>query len=174
MKSKMTLEHAMSMAKQFADEIEPYILRCEIAGSIRRRKSVVGDLELVVIAKPIHDLFGTPASESELDMWATAQQNYALAKNGKRYKQFIAADGVAIDVFIATPANYGYILMLRTGGKEFSRQMVTPTYQGGLLPPGVTVNGGSVFVGGQPVEVPDEDELFRIWGMNPIAPKSRS
>ena len=45
----------LSLAKKIVKEIKPFCSRIEIAGSIRRKKSNPGDIDIVLIAKKESD-----------------------------------------------------------------------------------------------------------------------
>ena len=51
--SDMKLEDAEELAGEIVEHIHPFCERVEIAGSIRRKKSEVRDIDLVLIPKPL-------------------------------------------------------------------------------------------------------------------------
>jgi len=173
--SQMRTVEFAELALQASDSVEE---ASRIAGSIRRKQPMVGDIELVAIPKTMPDLFGTPMETTEVDilLFGSSFVN-EIYKDGSRYKQFTmqAGEGNAyqVDLFLATPENWGYILMLRTGPSDFSRKMVTPIRHGGLLPPGLKVRDGYVWNGARIVCVQTEHALFAQWGMEYIAPEER-
>lgn len=171
MKTKQSLSEARAVADALVAELAPLCDKIEVAGSIRRGKVEVGDLEIVAIPKPIVDLFGTPTRRTLIDDWL-ADQHIMPAKNGAKYKQLVYR-GFQVDLFLATPDNWGLIFMLRTGPAEFSRAMVTLTAWGGYKPANLTVSGGQVWRGGSPLSVPDERTLFSFYGMAYIPPELR-
>lgn len=59
----MSLREALGLARILADDLRPHCSRIEIAGSIRRGKAWVNDIEIVAIPKQVpvaaaEDLFG--------------------------------------------------------------------------------------------------------------------
>ena len=48
----MKLKDAEELAKRIVEHIRPHCERVEVAGSIRRKKSEVRDIDLVLIPKP--------------------------------------------------------------------------------------------------------------------------
>ncbi len=184
MKTKRPLADMLPVAERIAAWLEPQCERIQIAGSIRRKCAIIGDIEIVAIAKPILDLFGGPTGETEVDWLFRQDSPIVMTKNGPRYKQFTVEDKnneYQVDLFLATPENWGYILMLRTGPEDFSKRMVTPVGFGGLKPNRYLVSDGSVWEKeshrGTPIEtivgVEEEVEMFRLWGMNYIEPEER-
>jgi len=173
MKTKRPLAEARAIADALIAELAPLCERIEVAGSIRRGKAEVGDLELVAIAKRELDLFGVPTGRrTMIDYWLS-DKDFTPTKDGEKYKQF-QYRGVQADLFLATPDNWGLILMLRTGDAEFSRRMVTLTTWGGYKPADIMVDGGRVLRRNVSVAVPEERDLFALWHMDYIEPKDRT
>lgn len=171
MKIKRSYNDVLGVALALVDLLRPACERIEIAGSLRRECREVGDIELVAIPKMrtvAADLFSVK-EESCLDDLLYALE-IKLSKNGPRMKQF-TCDGFQVDLFLADHANYGYILAIRTGPAEFSRLMVTRQPYG-LQPPTVNVRDGYVYSypANERLAVPDEETLFRLWGLESIAP----
>jgi DNA polymerase/3'-5' exonuclease PolX len=143
---------------------------------------MISDVEIVAIPRTYQrqtDLFGAKAETiSELDELLGGMQ-LTFSKSGQRYKQFVYRD-YQVDLFLANTDNVGLILLIRTGPADFSRAMVTPQPYG-FKPSHLTVSDGYVWanhlVGGPQARtreaVPDEETLFRLWGMDWIPPQER-
>ena len=122
-----------STIKPVADElIAAFADACEsvfVAGSVRRGRENVKDLEIVARPKLYQqiDLFGKPfgVTYSELDQVINRLVNERvlstdLGKNGPRYKVFglnaLLPTVVKLDLFIVRPpAQFGALLAIRTG-----------------------------------------------------------
>lgn len=137
---------AVHVANELMDVLGPGCDRLTIAGSIRRGKAEVKDIELLAIPRrevAARDLFGEPiAWLSQLDgivlrLLDEGVLVHRLDVNGRqafgeRYKRLCyvgggPAHGIGLDLFsIIPPAQYGLQLMIRTGPHEFSKQVVTP------------------------------------------------
>lgn len=129
-------------------------LRAEIAGSLRRGKADVGDVEIVLQPRMDTDLFGEPISTSAaLDGGVTRcfaegllAWDTAVIRNGPRHKRFVLpALGIPLDLFLPAPESWGNILAIRTGDADFSRLLVTQRYKGGLLPNWMRHGDGRLF-----------------------------
>ncbi len=172
MKTKVPYARAKAIADGLVESLAPSCERIEIAGSIRRQAAEVGDIEIVAIPAPIRDLLGEPIpGDTFVDLWIN-DQGITPRKNGRRMKQF-DWEGIQIDLFLASAENFGYILMLRTGPEDFSHSMVT-VQRWGLRPANVRTAGGAVYVDGRETPTPEEADIWRIWGMEPVAPEDRA
>jgi len=168
-----------TIAKKGADRIveilSPFCEKIEIAGSIRRQKQKdIKDVEVVCIPKQVDGpgtlmeptkLYRHPGFAYALDGWQKVKGD---ASTGK-YCQRILPGAWTLDVFIATPTNWGWMLMLRTGSSEFNRFVMLEK----LKQNGVHSIDGNLVRGGEVLETPTEDFVFELAGMKPIPPRMR-
>ena len=150
---KITLRRADEIAGDLVQRIGPYCVRIEVAGSVRRREGMVGDLDLVVIPEHVGGgLFGD-ALQSRLDtgLVELGEAGYLYRMSGGAAMRTYLVNGVAeqpqLNVFIVTPETWGVQLAIRTGPAEFSRSLVTEQVVGGRLRNGLTVREGRVWKG---------------------------
>jgi len=172
----MLHREALFIAEQLKSELSPLCERIEIAGSVRRQKPDVGDIELVAIPKMISsgDLLGTPIS-------AFARNDFTklgvVLKHGPRYVQIaLHRARINLDFFLVLPpASWGVIFTLRTGPDTFSRSCVTPRSKRGLLPSYLQVKDGAVrhAATGEIIPTPEEKDFFRVLEMQWIPPDKR-
>lgn len=158
----------------------PYCERAEIAGSIRRQKPEVKDIEIVVIPKTetVKDLFGEAAGEVSLlensisnllktwDAWTI--------KNGQKYKQILLPGGMKLDLFIVKKETWGVQFTIRTGSADYSKWLVTQRRYGGALPSHAKVEDGRIVVHGKPIETPEEKDFFEFLEIPMPAPSERT
>jgi DNA polymerase (family 10) len=126
---------ALAKAEKFAwaivKALDGLCQRVEIAGSIRRRRPQVNDIDLVVLAdRPdlVKDRF---------------KKTCTTRTDGEEIASFIHASGIQIDVFFARPAysdlfftipsNFGSVLVCRTGSKEHNIYLVEHAKKMGLI-----------------------------------------
>lgn len=173
-KQRIPLATAEMLAKQIVEKLRPLCNRIEIAGSIRRQKPEIGDIEIVAIPKFVPDMFGELSDNHELDMvnwrdWGT------VIKSGHKYKQIELIEGINLDLFIVTPpAQWGVQFMLRTGSADFSHRFVTPKKYGGLLPSNYRVQDGAIWSNNHIIQTPEEDDVFALLGIEFIEPENRA
>lgn len=179
-KIKLPLKQAQSLTDKIIAAIAPGCLRCEPAGSVRRLRPEVGDIEIVCIPRYAVDLFGDPI-DSILDMvlFNLIETGRLLRgdKNGAKLKTFFTGiAGVPLDLFITTPECWGVNFTIRTGPAEFSQRLVTQRSKGGLLPSDLNISGARVWRGAEVLETPTEKAVFDLVG-GPgwwIEPKDRN
>ena len=158
----------------------PACKRIEIAGSIRRRELMVGDIELVAIPKLIPNLFGEtdPGRRSEVDVVLLTETDWEITKDGLKYKQFYIRDGVKVDLFLQPdPATWGMNFLIRTGPASFSKWIVSnKRLYGGAMPHLMYVRNGRIWneVTSEPYDTPEERDVFKLLGMDYIEPWDRN
>ncbi len=176
-KRRIPIGAARIFADKLCGRLSAGCERIEIAGSIRRGVSIVGDIEIVCIPHYQSDLLGNNFGnwlDPILERW-TAEGSFQPVKSGHRYKQFLLTkSGIFLDLFIVTPETWGIQYMIRTGPAEFSRKMVTQRHQGGYLPDGYRVSEGQVWPEtGNAFPTPEEIDVFDLYGMDFIKPEDR-
>lgn len=153
-KIKLPLAQAIKLTDKILAAIEPGCIRCEPAGSVRRCRPEVGDIEIVCIPRQTVDLFGNPVG-SLLDMVLANLVNEGRLirgdKNGVKYKNFLipTVPDLKLDLFITSLECWGVNFTIRTGPAEFSHRLVTQKSKGGLLPSDLSVSGARVWRGGR-------------------------
>lgn len=171
----MILEQAQTIAGRIIRELSPYCQRIEIAGSVRRMKPEVKDIEIVATPKinGVADLFGVESTqESQLD--APALKLGRPVKNGAKYKKIALPDGINIDLFIVTPpAQFGVLHAIRTGPADFSHWLVTSERQGGAMPYFAKCKDGAIHSGESILEMPNEEDLFKFLRLPCLPPNKR-
>ena len=172
------MEHgkALAIAESLIDRLRPYCERIEIAGSVRRGKPDVKDIELVAVPCFIRqvDLFGQVLSNtSALDTvdWSKFGD---WIKGGHKYKQIALHEGLNLDLFIViAPAQWGVQFVIRTGPADFSHWIVTQKRLGGALPSYARVHDGAVWNGDAGIPMPEELDFLNFCGLGWIEPAQR-
>ena len=174
MKTKLYHVEAWRIADHLRKRLEIYCERIEIAGSLRRLKPEVGDIELIAIPKFELDLFGQPSSVHLLDIFDFQCVGKVL-KNGSKYKQVELEEGINLDLFIVTPpAQWGVLFLIRTGSADFSHKFVTQKKFGGLLPSHLSIHDGAIWNHNELIPTPEEKDVFKLAGVDYIEPEKRN
>lgn len=147
--------------------------RWEVAGSVRRRVSAVGDIEHVVVGRGVWDRMAELMPEPGLFEARQPVLTRAVYPDGKhrwgdRYRGVVFR-GFRHDVFRSEPETLGAILAIRTGPADFSREMVMRLRERGLC-----MNGGRVETSaGNPVPCASEPAFFVLLGAPWMEPHLR-
>jgi len=172
------VEHteALQLANQLVSTLGDVCKRIEIAGSIRRGKPEVKDIEIVAVPFMQTDMFGAVLEDHSLDVFDFSNLG-KVEKNGHKYKKIALYSGISLDLFIVTPpADWGVQYMIRTGPADFSQWMVSHRAIGGALPDTVYVKDGSVWSSrdNSPVHILEEEDFFQLCGLKYVAPELRA
>lgn len=175
----MKLFNAKAIAERIKENLKPYCNKIEIAGSIRREKSDVKDIEIVCIPRTIlketiiADLFGSKKVTEEIRHPEFI--NYLLKqkiRKGKpltgKYIKFSTDENIEIDCFIADYKNWGWIYALRTGSADFSHGLAKK-----INSLGYTMQKGYIYKTTKLIELQDEKAIFDLINLPFIAPKDR-
>lgn len=179
---KMSLAEADAIAAGLVRLLAPGCRRIEIAGSIRRRKPLVGDVEIVAIPDRAPNLLGED-DESRLDsiIHGAARCGFLRRlKGGAYYQQFTIVDaGCKLDLFTPGPETWGVVFTQRTGSADFAHRLMTcregrtSTGQPGLMPVGMRVFRARLWRGGELIPTPEEEDFFREIRVPWVPPEDR-
>lgn len=151
----MELERAKCIAAELLTILRPSCERIEIAGSIRRRKAQVKDIELLAVPRErcergAGSLFEAPVNllHRNTDQ-LTSSPRSTFQRGGKwgpKYRKLVYRCGleeIAVDLFMVTRETWGPQLAIRTGPAEFSHRLVSHG-PWGCMPEGYQLSGGMV------------------------------
>lgn len=160
----MKLQQTLTIAEQIKQQLLPHCERIEIAGSIRRQKPEVKDIEIVCIPKPYEvGLFETGI--------ATVINNWEKVKGELpcKYTQRILPDGIKVDIFFAEKDNWGYIFAIRTGSAQYSKCVLAANW----VKQGFKGMNGFLYKNDTIISVPEEEDLFKLCHLKYVEPKQR-
>ena len=158
-----------------------------VAGSIRRGKPDVGDIELVAV--PIIDtvpdgMFDTADRNRLTERIVLLIERRILAshptdpKRGERYSKLLHRDsGLQVDLFSARPETFGIVYLIRTGPADYSQRFVTDLRRRALHVKGGELHRGSLGCGSSPCEfvpTPTERDVYDAAGWPYIRPEHRA
>jgi len=187
---------ALMIAQGLVERLRPACTRIEIAGSIRRGKADVKDIEIVAIP----DL--TPLPRPRAEFGKPIPKNYPLTmidkvvaemcdsgaaylkSGGQKYKKlWLESERIQLDLFLVTPpAEWGVQMVIRTGPADFSHWLVTRQSYGGAMPSLYRVQDGAVWLGAREernpdpstkLSMPEEMDFFEFLGLGWIEPGER-
>ena len=154
----MEFQEAQQIAEKVKKQLNPYCDRIVIAGSLRRGKAEVKDIEIVAI----------PRDGFQLGLIVNRWKKVRGEVGGK-YLQRELPEGINLDLFFATEKNWGLILAIRTGSAEYSHKVLAT----GWVKAGYKSKDGFLNKDGKPIEIREEIDLFDLIGIKWVKPKYR-
>jgi DNA polymerase (family 10) len=158
---RFTLGVALPLARALEERIKKLtgVERVVVAGSVRRRKETIGDLDILVIAKkaaPIMDYFTSMPDVARV-----------LAHGDTKSSVHLKA-GLDADIRVVPAASYGAALNYFTGSKDHNvslRQLA--------MKKGLKLNEYGLFKGTKQIAGKTEEELYKALGLEYIEPEMR-
>ena len=123
------LSDAYELAFHILDTLIPYCEKIHIAGSVRREKKEVGDIEIVCQPKitVLKDMFGWDEGIIRNLDFINAIENLGEIIKGKidgKYIQIRLPEGINLDLFMPNVNDYYRQLAIRTGSADYSRNII--------------------------------------------------
>jgi len=165
---------AWAVAKKIVQELSPACERVEIAGSLRRGKPAVHDIDIILLPRSPSSV-GLQSSVSSLDEVISALINRGsliVVREGDKIRSFIAAKtGIPVDVYVATHDTWATLLLIRTGSKEHNIQLAQRARQLGMK---LRASGDGIEnQGGELIKIQSEDEIFSLLKVPYLPPEKR-
>lgn len=163
----MRLALIQCIAEEVLEHLAPHCERIAIAGSIRRQKDEVKDIEIVAVPKAYQiNLFedGLAKAVSGWDL-IKGPMEYGVRK----YSQFLLPEQVKLDLFMPELGNWGWCMTYRTGSSEFNAYRLLPA----LKRNGYVMQGGWVTYQDERIYTPEEKDVFVRAGLEWVEPHLR-
>lgn len=161
--SQYLFSEAWNVANRMVEEMKklPGVGQAHAAGSLRRRKEVVKDI----------DILAESSAPEILMNWFTSQEyvDTVIAK-GDTKSSIRLKNGMAVDLRVVAPEQYPYALHHFTGSKEHNTAMRHLARS-----MGIKMNEYGMFQGEKEILIPckTEEEIFNALGMDYIPPELR-
>jgi len=178
---KIEIAEARRIADKVVDHISSSMDRVEVAGSIRRQKSIVGDIEIV----------GIPGNREKLiKLLEEVGQHIKPGVPGvvpwspkvsAKYLRVRLEEGMNLDVFLGTPENWGGLFMMRTGSGVGPTGNSFDGFIPGVFKRWKTLSGGGrmtdcmpTMPDGTQLWIPEEQDFFDLLEMDFVPPEQRT
>ena len=163
-RARILLGRALPLVKEVITELEdkasPWIDRISPAGSLRRGKETIGDIDILVSSKnpsPVMDFFTRLSCVEEI-----------LAR-GETKSSILTNQGLQIDLRVVSPDSFGAALQYFTGSKSHNINL-----RERAIKKGWKINEYGVFSGkGEKIAGRDEKEVYACLGLSFISPELR-
>ncbi len=166
---KRPYEQVQPIAQRVLDGLAPSCSWIQLAGSLRRQKAMIGDVEIVAVCTDgkLYETLDAKLADGKIS-------HLTKKRWGQKLRSFLFAD-IQFDVFIQPdPQTLGVNFMIRTGNAEFSHKMVTKRSLGGWMPDAYNVKEARVWQGETALHTPSELDVFALWGMDYVEPQQRT
>lgn len=171
----MRLEDADVYAARVVRCIENLCSRIQVAGSVRRRRPTVQDIDIVAVPRDL-SIPGTglrPTGDSTWNGIATrlkVRLNMREIRKGKELITMAFNDvDLQVDVYRAQPETWGVLLLIRTGSIDHNIMMCSHARRMGMM---LSAARG-VIKDGQVIASLTEEEIFKALEMDFVAPQQR-
>ncbi len=138
------------------------VQQVQFAGSLRRGKETIGDLDLLVAAQ------ADDAQRLMQSFVALFPSDVTLIGMGDTKCSLRTSDGLQVDLRIVPPASYGAALLYFTGSKEHNVQM-----RQRAIDRGYKLNEYGLFKGEALIAGGSENDIFKALGLTYIPPELR-
>ena len=118
---RMLLHHARQLGENILRELKSIrgIMKAEVAGSLRRKKETIGDIDILVACQPL-------ARQRVMDLIMALTFVKKILARGDTKASFIMADfDRQVDIRIVNPEEWGAALLYFTGSKEHNIHLRT-------------------------------------------------
>ena len=178
---KIDLSQASKIAQEVKRHVAPAMDRIEVAGSIRRRKPIVGDIELVGISTRRDRLIKLLGDVGMLIKPGVPGAVPWTPKPTAKYIRLRLNEGMNLDLFLATPENWGGLFMMRTGSAADNAGNPFSGFVPSIFKRWKVMSGGGRMTDcmptmptGEQLWVPEEQDFFDLLEMDFVPPEERA
>lgn len=125
----MELKKALDIAGGISVILAPHCSLINLAGSCRREKPEVKDIEIVALPFVVagQDLFGGATEPQRPAAWTTAVNSLGTVVKGKpygKYMQLELPEGIKLDLFMPDEYDYWRQFAIRTGSADWAARFI--------------------------------------------------
>lgn len=178
---KIDLDFAESIANKVQQHIRPAMSRVEVAGSIRRRKEIVGDIEICGVPEDREKLLNLLSDLGQHIKPGVPGAVPWQPKLEAKYLRVRLTEGMNLDVFLATPENWGGIFMMRTGSGAGPDGNSFNGFVPAMFQRWKKLSGGGRMTDcmptmptGEQLWIPEEQDFFDLLEMDFVSPEKRT
>ena len=153
------------IAKPFAEELKNYlqsfegVIKVEVAGSYRRRKETVGDLDILVVAKNW---------EAVTEWFVKYEKVKEVVSKGPTRSTVILRNDLQVDLRSVAKESYGSALHYFTGSKAHNIKIRKMAVERGWK-----INEYGIYEGKKRLGGESEEQLYSLMGLDYIEPELR-
>lgn len=158
---RFALAEVYPVARSIVDALVAHapVERVELAGSFRRARESVGDLDVLVTSR---------APEGVFDLFSALPEVHEVRMRGGTKETVVLRSGLQVDLRVVEPAAFGAALQYFTGSKDHNVRLRTLARDAGLK-----INEYGVFRGDARVAGATEEEVYAALDVPWIPPELR-
>jgi len=151
----------LPISEQLKEKLKNFkpVIKVEIAGSIRRKKETIGDIDILVVTKE---------NEEVMDFFTNLENVSKIILKGPSKSTVRLKEGMESDLRVIEGNSFGSALMYFTGSKETNIEMRKIAIRKGLK-----LNEYGLFRNNTRISSKTEREIFKELGMSYIEPELR-
>jgi len=160
-KERMPLAEAFSVADEFVSALKkmPTVNKVSYAGSLRRQKETVRDIDILVASESPREL---------MDGFVKFEPVNEILAKGETKSSVRTKEGVQVDCRVVEDKSFGAALLYFTGSKSFNIKLRQLAIKEGLK-----INEYGVFKNDKFICGKTEEEIFKLLGLPYIEPELR-
>ena len=160
-KERLTLAQAAEIGDAFVSALKTLaeVKKISLAGSLRRQKETVRDIDILVVSRHPRKV---------MDAFVSLPQAKNIQAKGQTKASLRTSEDVQVDCRVVEDKSFGAAQMYFTGSKEFNIKMRQLALKKGLK-----VNEYGIFRGEKFLCGRSEEEIFKFFGMEFIPPELR-
>jgi len=156
----LELNFAQTIADGVVSQLSPHCEKITVAGSIRRRRHRVNDIDLVLV----------PSDRARLDYVLMSLSKEGKMKMSGPKLARVDLGEIELDVYFATEETWSTLLLIRTGSKENNIRLATAAKRKGLR---LAASGDGLFKGDERIAGDSERSIFEALGLRFLDPWER-
>lgn len=152
----------MPVVKDIIERLESFkeIKKISVAGSVRRMKETIGDVDILAVSKK---------PDKVMDFFVSLPEVVKVWSKGPTRSSIRVKDGFDIDLRVVPEKSYGSALQYFTGSKEHN--IATRRI---AISKGLKLNEYGVFKGQKMIAGKTEEQVYKAIGLNFIPPEMRT
>ncbi|MFA4991998.1 MAG: DNA polymerase/3'-5' exonuclease PolX [Candidatus Omnitrophota bacterium] len=160
-RSRLDLKTASDTARSFISQLKALkeVNKIDAAGSLRRMKETVKDIDILVSSK-------NPGKV--MDRFAGLRELKDVLVKGRTKSSIVTEEGIQVDVRVVEDSSYGAALMYFTGSKEHNIKLRHLAIKKGLK-----LNEYGIFKKDKKISGKTEEDMYKALGLDYIGPELR-
>lgn len=150
-------EDVLELIKKIANFEDVY--KVEAAGSFRRMKETVGDIDLLAVSRK---------SEEVINSFCKLNDVKEIISSGETKASIVIENGLQVDLRVVDETSFGACLQYFTGSKEHNVKL-----RGIAKDKGLKINEYGVFRGSKKIAGKEEEEIYSLLSLPWIPPEMR-